>query len=139
VIEELTARGHPNITSTHPTTLEITRESSLTRRGDCIVAVEATKGLKDFSKKFRRACINDNARILLELNAAGAVEIVLGRGSRLLTLTDPEELVVRKSTYITDRTLMVEADKAAVDLNRRFVRQLGSSSTRIYVRLTAEV
>ena len=139
MIERLTARGHPNITATHPTTLEITKESSLTRKGDCIVAVAATKGLKDFSKNFRMACMNDNSRILLELYASGMVETVLGRGSRLLTLIDPEDIVIRKSNSVTDRTLMIEADKAAVDLSRRLVRELRSSSTRIHIRLTAKM
>lgn len=131
--------GHPNITATHPTTLEITKESSLTKKGDCVVAVGATKGLKDFSKEFRRICINDNSRIILQLCASGMVERVVGRGNRLLTLSDSEELVIRRSTCITDRTLMVEADKAAADFSRRLVRELRSSSTRIHLKLTAEV
>jgi hypothetical protein len=139
VIEELMARGHPNITATHLTTLEITKEPSLTKKGDCIVGVAATKGLHDFSTDFKRACMNDNSRILLELRASGIVETVLGRGSRLLTLIDLEDIVVRKSSYVTDRTLMIEADKAAADLSRRLVRELRSSSTRIHIRLTAEV
>jgi len=137
VVAELAARGHPNITATHPTTLEITKESSLTKNGDCIVAVAATKGLKDLSVDFRRVCMNDNSRILLEFCASGIVETVLGKGSCLLTLIDSEEIVIRKSRYVTDRTLMVEADKAASDLNRHLVQELQSSSTRIRIRLTA--
>jgi len=83
--------------------------------------------------------MNDNSRILLELYASGMVETVLGRGSRLLTLIDPEDIVIRKSNSVTDRTLMIEADKAAADLSRRLVRELRSSSTRIHIRLTAKV
>jgi len=139
VIERLTARGHPNIMATHPTTLEITKELSLTKNGDCIVAVAATKGLQDFSKSFRRACMNVDSRILLELFASGMVERVSGRGSNLLTLADSEDIVVRKSSYVTDRTLMIEADKAAADLSRQLTRELQLPSTLIHIRLTAQI
>ena len=139
MIEKLTARGHPNIIATHPTTLEITKELSLTKNGDCIVAVAATKGLQDFSKSFRRACMNVDSRILLELFASGMVERVSGRGSNLLTLADSEDIVVRKSSYVTDRTLMIEADKAAADLSRQLTRELQLPSTLIHIRLTAQI
>ncbi|HIG98004.1 TPA: DUF371 domain-containing protein, partial [Candidatus Woesearchaeota archaeon] len=36
-----TAHGHPNILATHRTTLEITKDSELTTRGNCVVAVAA--------------------------------------------------------------------------------------------------
>ncbi len=51
--EEVTASGHENIEATHPTTLEITKERGLSRRGDCIIAVGADKSLADFSEEFK--------------------------------------------------------------------------------------
>ena len=122
--------------ATHPTTLEITKEVSLTKMGNCIVAVDATKGLVDLSQDFKKACMNDKSRILVELDASGMVERVAGRGSHLLTLEDEEELVIRKSTYVSNRTLMINADKAACDLRRQFIQRLRSTSTDIHVRLT---
>ena len=136
IVEALAARGHPNIMATHPTTLEITKEISLTKMGNCIVAVDATKGLVDLSQDFKKACMNDKSRILVELDASGMVERVAGRGSHLLTLEDEEELVIRKSTYVSNRTLMINADKAACDLRRQFIQRLRSTSTDIHVRLT---
>ena len=137
VVDNLMARGHPNIVATHSTTLEITRHRTLTKKGDCIIAVEATKGLTDLSKDFRTACMNDNALILVELRTSDMVERVRGRGSHLLTLTGEEEIVIRKSSYISDRTLMIQADKAASDLRRKFIRGLKSTSTDIHVHLAA--
>ena len=137
IVEEFKARGHPNVMATHPTTLEITKDFSLTKKGDCIVAVEATKGLMELSEEFRAVCMNDKSRILVELRASGMVERVVGRGSHLLTLSDEEEFVIRKSTYVSNRTLMVDADKAAADLRRQFIRRLKSSSTEIQIHLTA--
>ena len=131
------ARGHPNIVATHSTTLEITKDHTLTKQGDCIIAVEATKGLTDLSKDFRAACVNDNARILVELRTSDLIVRVRGRGSHLLTLTGEEEIVIRKSSYVSNRTLMIQADKAASDLQRKFIRGLKSTSTDIYVHLAA--
>ena len=137
IVEEFAACGHPNIMATHPTTLEITKEVSLTKMGNCIVAVDATKGLIDLSQDFKNACMNDRSRILVELHVASMVERVAGRGSHLLTLEDEEELVIRKSTYVSNRTLMINADKAASDLRRQFIQRLKSTSADVYVRLTA--
>jgi hypothetical protein len=136
IVEEFAARGHANIMATHPTTIEITRAASLTKKGDCIVAVEATKGLIDLSQDFKMACLNDRSKILVELHVADMVERIAGRGSHLLTLEDEEELVIRKSTYVSSRTLMINADKAACNLRRRFIQRLRSTSADVYVRLT---
>ena len=136
IVEELTAHGHPNITATHPTTVEITRAVSLTKKGDCIVAVEATKGLTDLSKKFRAACMNDRAIIIVELRTSGMIERITGKGSHLLTLADDKELVLRKSNHVSSRTLMIDADKAACDLRRQFIHKLKSTSTEIHIQLT---
>lgn len=137
-VEQISARGHPNITATHPTTLEFTKQSSLTKNGDCIVAVMATKGLKDLSESFKIYCRDDNSRILVEISSSGIVERIHGKGNCLLTLSHPEEIVIRKSAYINDRTIMVGADVAAVDLSRKLINAIRSSSATINIRLTVE-
>jgi len=123
--------------ATHPTTMEITRSISLTKSGDCIIAVGATKGLLDLAKEFRAACMDDKSRILVELRTSGMVERVAGRGSRLLTLAGDKELVLRKSNHVSSRTLMISADKAASDLSREFIHRLKSDSPTIHIQLTA--
>ena len=138
-VEQISARGHPNITATHPTTLEFTKQPSLSKNGDCIVAVMATKGLKDLSESFKIYCQDDNSRILVEISSSGVVERIRGRGSCFLTLSHPEEIVIRKSAYINDRTFMVGADVAAVDLSRKLINAIRSSSATINIRLTVEL
>jgi hypothetical protein len=139
IVEELTAHGHPNVTATHPTTIEITRAFSLTKKGDCIVAVEATKGLTDLSKNFRTACMNDRAKILVELRTSGMIERITGRGSHLLTLADDKDFVLRKSNHVSSRTLVIDADKAACNLHRQFIRILKSTSTEVHIQLTVYI
>lgn len=108
----------------------------MTKMGNCIVAVEAARGLIDLSQDFKKACMIDKSRIFVELIVLGMVERITGTGSHLLTLTDEKDLVVRKSTYVSNRTLMINADKAASDLRRQFIHCLKSASTDIQVRLT---
>ena len=50
--EYLTAYGHPNVTATHRTTFEITKEDELSLAGSCIIAVGADKGALDLSRRF---------------------------------------------------------------------------------------
>ena len=83
--------------------------------------------------------MNDKSRIVVELNVSGMVERVTGTGSHLLTLTDERDLVIRKSTYTSDRTLMIKADKAASDLRRLFIQRVKSTASEINVRLTVWV
>jgi hypothetical protein len=80
--------------------------------------------------------MNDKSRILVELNVSGMVERITGRGNHLLTLTDEQDLVIRKSNYVSNRTLMINADKAASDLRTQFIQRLRSPSTHIHIRLT---
>jgi hypothetical protein len=139
VVEELYARGHANVIARHPMTFEITKHTQLTKRGDCVIAVQATKGLADLTNEFRSLCKQDEARIVVELRAAGIFESIEGRGSRGFTLTHPTEMVGRKSTYVSDRTLMVCADKAAIDIDRDLVYALRSPETRLQIRIIAEL
>jgi len=136
--ERFLARGHNCILAEHKRTFEITKASSVTKRGDCIIAVSSTKAPRDFSSGFRSLCLSRDTQITIELWAAGRRERIVGWGDEKLTLTNPNEIVGRKSTYTSDRTFMVEADKAACDLDRRFVRILKNPSTVIKVIITAE-
>ena len=127
------------MTATHPTTFEITGHPHLTKRGDCVIAVAASKGLADFSTKFRNLCKRDDARIIVQLKAAGIAESIEGYGSRELTFNHPTEMVGRKSTFASDRTMMIRADRAACDINRDLVYELQSPSTTLHIRVIAEL
>ena len=118
------AKGHPNIISTHRTTLMTTRDKHLSKRGDCVVAVNAERGLLDMSEDIKEAARNGETVISLRLEAGGEGFTVRGRGHPGLTYTDPSDIVVRKSGYVCGRTLMVGADKAACDIPDSFRRVL---------------
>jgi hypothetical protein len=139
VVQEFQARGHPNVTAEHLTTFEITRNPNLTKRGNCVIGVQSTKGLADLSPEFRRMCTMDDARIIVQLEAGGIIEIIEGRGSHGLTLSHLSEIVGRKSTYVSDRTLMVRADRAACDISRDLIHELRSPNTTLRIKAITEL
>jgi hypothetical protein len=104
-----------------------------------VIGVNASKGPRDLSSDFGDLCRHDESKITVELEAAGFAEVIVGRGSRKLTLSDSSELVARKSSYISDRTIMIMADRAACDLGRGLIDALTSSATRLRVRITVEL
>lgn len=122
--EEFTAYGHRNIRALHKSTLEITKEDSVTPRGDCIVAVKAEKACVDLSDELRKAIIKDGSRVIIEIECGGVKETINARGSAKLTLKSNKSIVIRKSNYICDRTLAVMANKSAGDLSRRLISNL---------------
>ena len=139
IVETLTARGHPNILGTHKMTFELTKDHELSRRGDCVVGVEADKGPLDLSRGFKENCRKDGARISVTLEALGVIDTIHGRGSPALTFAHPSEMVGRRSQFTSDRTIMVGADKAACDLDKRLLQALRLSTTRLDVELLVEL
>ena len=132
------ARGHKNIQSTHKTTLEFTKEATLTKRGDCIIAVEATKAAADLPHEFKEAARKEGARITITIEAGELKETVKANGSPQLQFTHPTDLVVRKSSYGCGRTLAIGADKAAIELSRGLVEKLKDPNQTVKVTLTVE-
>lgn len=138
VTEKIRAYGHEEVRSTHETTFEITKEKSLTERGDCIIAVGATKGAKDLDPRFREAVKSKASRIKITVEVGGLKEVVKAKGTPRLLLTDPSDLVVRKSDYVCGRTVAIGADKAAQDLSRELVEKLKNPCQKVTITLTAE-
>jgi hypothetical protein len=139
VFEEIEAWGHCNITAGNEATFEITKEDSLTKRGDCIVGVRASKGACELCEWFKRLAGKANSRITLTLKVDELVEVAVGRGSPRLTFKHPTDLVARKSSYTCERTLMIEADKAAADFSNVLIQSLKDPHQRIEVFLTVEI
>lgn len=139
VIELIEAWGHWNVTAENRATFEVTKEEHLTKRGDCIVAVNATKGAADLSDEFKRIATKEGAKITVILEVGAWKEVVRGWGSPLLTFAHPTDLVARKSRFICDRTLMINSDKAAKDFQRELVELLKNPDQKAMVTLAAEV
>jgi len=133
------ARGHPNIRSRHRTTLMTTMENSLTSKGDCIVAVSAEMGLAQLSPEIKEAARNPETRIIFTLKTGKHKFVTTGAGHAGLIYSDPSDMVARKSNYVCGRTLMVRADKAAIDLPIELVKSLQDLDTEITIKITYEI
>jgi hypothetical protein len=102
-----TAYGHPNITSTHPKTFEFTRDEELTLKGDCIIGVKADYRLEDLGE------ILKNERLRMTIKIGNKTIVVMGKVNN--GFSSGEEMVLRRTEFLSERTLAVRADKAAID------------------------
>lgn len=137
--EGILAFGHKNILATHKTTLAITKEAQLSKRGNCIVAIAANKAVADLNPKFKKILCKENAKITISIESGDTLEIVNAFGSPKLILTHPKDMVVRKSDYICSRTLAIRADKASYDLSRNLVEKLKNPKQKVKITLTVRV
>jgi uncharacterized protein len=131
----VTFRGHPMVRSLHPTTIEVTTDEHLTVNGDCILGVAADKGCAGLSEAVREALKVDGAPVTIKLVAGSLSFSVRASGDARLELTHPADMVLRKSDFISDRTLAVRADAAAKDLPRNLVDALKDPRTVGYLEI----
>ena len=126
--------GHPFVRSTHPTTLEITKDPEITPRADCIIAVSSEKGAAELGDAMKGA-IHEGAEMYLLLEVGDQSARITGRGHPDLPLAHPRDMVFRKSDYICPRTVFISADKASVDLPRSLVSLLRRPLSRVDVTI----
>ena len=139
ITEIIFAYGHRNIRATHESTLEITKEAELSKRGDCIIAVSANKAINDLHSEFKENLRKENARITILIEVGEPAEVVNAFGSPRLILTHRTDIVVRKSNYTCNRTLAIQADKAACDLSRKLAEKLRNPKQKVKITLTVRV
>jgi hypothetical protein len=122
--ETVRARGHENVSAAHESTFEVTTDDWLTPAGDCILAVEADRAPASFDPAFVAACQTTDAEIEATVTVDDREWTAIGRGDPKLTFDSDRSLVCRTSDYVDDRTVMVAASGAAVDLDRAVVTAL---------------
>jgi len=138
-VERITAWGHENITAENRSTFEITKEPYLTKRGDCIIAVNSSKGASDLNPDFRRLAARDDAKISVTIEAGGLMATAFGWGGPELTFEHPTDLVARRSSYQCSRTFMIKSNKAASDLSHELIQVIKNSDQKVLITLIAEV
>lgn len=118
------AKGHPNVTSAHKSTFEVTMDKEIGKAADCIIGVSSDSKLEDIPLEIREAIKNENAIIKIEFETENAKDEIKGQGHPDLTLDHPTDMVCRKSEYKCSRTLMIKADKAAIDIKKELIDDL---------------
>jgi hypothetical protein len=129
VVERVLFRGHPMVRALHPTTIEVTTEEHLSERGDCIIGVAASKGCADLAGETKDALRDDDSKVTIRVLVGRESFEVRARGDSRLLLTHPSDIVVRRSTFINERTVAVKAEFAAMDMPRSLVETLKDDHT----------
>ncbi len=135
--ERVVATGHENVSATHESTFELTSDDFLTPAGDCILGIEADRVPADFDAEFVAACQDEDATIRAILDVGERTVTITGRGDPELTFENERSMVGRTSTYVDDRTIMLEADGSAADIDRNLVEALEAGG-RLEMRLVVD-
>ena len=124
MIFKLTSKGHRNVTSLHKSTFEVTKDVEIGPTADCIVGTSADKSMLDFPEEFKDKIANSNTKVTVILDTENGHDEITRFGHEDLTLTHPTDIVWRKSDYTCSRTLMINANKAARDLDSGLIEDL---------------
>ncbi len=121
MLEEIIAYGHPNITAKHRTTLQVTKDEEITLRADCVIGVRADKSVRDLSRELKSHLI-EGGSVSIVISVGGMEFRLEAMGDPRLRLTHARDVVVRKSDFVDDRTLVIRSSAAARDLPREMVK-----------------
>lgn len=136
--EEIVFYGHPNVLCTHQKTIEITKMSSLTLKGDCIIGVRANKSCTDLSRSLREGLQKPNSFVDIEIQVNGLSFAIKGRSSGGLSLLSETDMVIRKSAYTCPRTVAILSDNACSDIPREIVELLKDPDRQGIMKITIE-
>ena len=136
--EEITFQGHKNIVSLHARTIEITKDSYLTKNGDCIVGVSANKACSDLNPTLKARLREKDTNVKITIVVEPYEFELSGYGNNGLDITHEHDIVLRKSNYVDSRTLVVSCDKSALDIPRNMISSLTNSQIKGIMRIAVE-
>ncbi|MFX1316275.1 MAG: DUF371 domain-containing protein [Promethearchaeota archaeon] len=132
VLDKIYAYGHENILGSHKTTIEITKDKCLTKKGNCIVGIKASKACFDLDPKLREI-IKTEKKVKVTLELENIKDFFYGFGHKKLRLLDKKDIVFRKSNYVCDRTILINCTKSSNDLKREFIESLKHSGKKFII------
>jgi len=111
-----TVKGHPEITGEHRSTLEFTKEDHIFGNGDCILGICSDHNIADLTKL--------SGRLIFVMKIDGLEDSFEATVPKNHKITDEKELVIRTSTFISNRTYAVASTKASLDIDRGIIEAL---------------
>ncbi len=123
VLDTIKAYGHKNVQCCHKTTIEITKDNFLTKKGNCILGINASKACSDLNLELRNY-IKNGKKIKVIIKGKSVSDSFYGYGNKNLSLKDTDDLVFRKSDYICDRTILIKCTKSSDDLSRDLIKEI---------------
>ena len=135
---EIQFSGHENIRSNHKRTIEITKESHLTPRGDCIVGVNANSSCADLPPLLKEKLRDPKAQVRITILVDDHEFTISGKGHPDLILTHAEDIVIRKSDFLCPRTLAIKCDNASDQIPREMIRLLQNPEIKGIFRIDVD-
>lgn len=111
-----TAKGHPQITGEHKSTLEFTKDDHISGNGDCILGICSNHDISELTKL--------SGRVIFVIKVNGIEDTFEATIPKNHKITDEKELVIRKSTFISNRTYAVASTKSSLDIDRNLIESL---------------
>lgn len=137
IIDNIHGYGHKNILCSHKTTIEITKDSDLTKNGDCILAINASKACCDLNTNLKNQ-IWQGKKFKVTLKVEEISDHFYGVGSKDLRLLDKRDMVFRRSSFICNRTVLIKCSKSSKDLNRELIDKLKQSKNKLYLTIETD-
>jgi hypothetical protein len=132
ILDKIYAFGHENISSTHKTTIELTKAKSITKKGNCIMGINATKACFDLNPTLKEK-IKNGEMIKVIIKMDNLQDSFHGFGNNKLKLSDKEDIVFRKSNYTCNRTILINCTKSSNELNRELIEKLKTPEKKISI------
>jgi len=137
ILDIIYAYGHENVIGTHDTTIEITKNSNLTKRGNCIIAVRSSKACNDLTIELKNKIKKEKKfKIILKVN--DLEDHFYGFGNKALRLLDKNDIVFRKSNFICDRTVLINCTKSSNEIDRFLLKKLKTPGTKLSITFEVE-
>lgn len=129
---EITAYGHQNILSNHKTTLQVTKDLEITKRADCIIGVNADKSTSELPE-WLKMHLNSRGKILFTIIVDGLKIKGEAQGHPNLTFESHKDIVFRRSSFISDRTIAINSNLSAIDLSIEMKEKLKDRNTKLKI------
>ena len=137
ILEKIHAYGHENILCTHKTTIELTKASSLTKKGNCILGINASKACNDLNNNLKNI-LKKGGKVKITIETNNFLDSFYGYGNKDLTLIDKNDVVFRKSDYICGRTILINCTKSSSEISRNLVQELKSFHNKFTITFEIE-
>ena len=138
ILEEVIFKGHQNVQSLHARTIEITKDKDLTLNGDCIVGINANKACKDLDVEIKKRIKKKDSLIEICIIVEPHSFTIKGFGDDNLLLTNEDDIVLRKSKYICDRTLSINCNFSSLEIPREIIDSLKDPSKTGMMQIKVE-
>jgi hypothetical protein len=121
---EISFHGHENVRSLHPKSIEITTDPNLTVNGDCIIGVGASCGCLGIPEEMKTLLKKPQSVITCTILVGDLSFKITGKGSEKFTMTNPHDIVIRKSNFTCPRTLSIGCNTASDSIPRKMIKAL---------------